>query len=48
MTTVTVDKNLKPVRVTPLSINNEIEHRRFEEAKIRRETRMQLTKAHLA
>lgn len=46
VTMVAVDKNLKPVNVKPLTINNDIEQRRFEEAKIRRETRMKQARAH--
>ncbi|WP_052106940.1 acyl-CoA thioesterase [Coxiella burnetii] len=46
VTMVAVDSNLKPVAVPPLTINDEIEQRRFDEAKMRRETRIQLAKAH--
>lgn len=48
VTMVAVDENLKPVAVNPLTINNEIEQRRFDEAKMRRDARIQLAKAHLA
>ncbi len=43
---VTVDTNLKPVAVRPLTINDEIEQRRFDEAKMTREARIQLAKAY--
>ena len=46
VTMVVVDTNLKPVAVRPLRINDEIEQRRFDEGKIRIETRIQLAKAH--
>ncbi len=46
VTMVAVDENLKPVSVKSLATHNDIERRRFEEAKIRRETRMKQAKAH--
>ena len=46
-TMVAVDENLNPVPVKPLALHNEIQKRRFEEGKIRRETRLKLAKAHL-
>ena len=45
-TMVAVDEHLNPVAVNPLPLHNEIQKRRFEEAKIRRETRLQLAQAH--
>ncbi len=46
-TMVAVDENLKPVAIKPLSVHTETEKSRFEEAEIRRETRIKLAKAHL-
>lgn len=46
VTMVAVNKNLKPIEIKPLRINNKIEQRRFEEAKIRRQMRLSLAKAH--
>lgn len=48
LTMVSVDKNMRPVRVKPLEINDPVSKRRDEEAKARRETRIQLAKAHEA
>ncbi|AKQ33197.1 Acyl-CoA hydrolase [Candidatus Coxiella mudrowiae] len=46
VTMVAVNKNLKPIEIKPLTINNEIEQRRFEEAKMRRQMRLSLERAH--
>lgn len=46
VTMVAVNKNLKPIEIKPLTINNEIEQRRFEEAKMRRQMRLSLARAH--
>ncbi|WP_102157107.1 acyl-CoA thioesterase [Coxiella endosymbiont of Rhipicephalus microplus] len=46
VTMVAVNKNLKPIEIKPLRINNKIEQRRFEEAKIRRQMRLSLAKSH--
>ncbi|OGO96231.1 MAG: acyl-CoA thioesterase [Coxiella sp. RIFCSPHIGHO2_12_FULL_44_14] len=46
LTMVAVDENLKPVRIKPLTLTNDIERRRFAEAKIRRETRMVMAREH--
>ncbi len=46
VTMVAVDENLKPVKVKPLTLNNAIEKRRFYEAKLRREMRLQFNAEH--
>ncbi len=47
LTMVALDDNKKPTAVPKLELNNEIDKRRFEEAKIRRETRLKLYREHL-
>lgn len=44
VTMVAVNKNLKPIEIQPLTINNELEQRRFEEAKMRRQIRLSLVR----
>lgn len=46
VTMVAVDKNLRPIKVKPLTLNNPIEKRRFLEAKLRREMRQQFAEEH--
>ena len=46
VTMVAVDEKIKPVTIKPLTPQNEIEQRRFEEAKIRRETRIKMSQEH--
>lgn len=45
-TFVATDKNGKPAKVEPLTLNTPEEKRRFEEAKLRRELRQQLAEEH--
>lgn len=45
-TMVALDAQHKPVQVTPLEIRNATEKRRFEEAKLRREMKMQFIEEH--
>ncbi len=46
VTMIAVNKNLKPIEIKPLTIHNEIEQRRFEEAKMRRQMRLSLARVH--
>lgn len=46
VTMVAVNKNLKPIEIKPLTINNEIEQQHFKEAKMRRQMRLSLARAH--
>jgi acyl-CoA hydrolase len=43
-TMVAVNEKGKPIKVPPLEIRNELEKRRFEEGKIRRENRLKMKK----
>ncbi len=45
-TMIAVDENLKPTQITPLTLNTEAEKIRYEEAKLRRELRIQLANEH--
>lgn len=46
ITMVSVDENGKPTPITPLELNTPDDKRRFEEAKLRREMRIQFAKEH--
>lgn len=48
VTFVAVDENLKPTKVKALVLDTPLKKRRFEEAKIRKETRMKLAQEHKA
>ena len=48
VTMVAVDEALKPTAVKPLTLENDTQRRRFEEGKLRKETRLQAYQAHLA
>ena len=45
-TMVAIDDNFKPTPITPLTLTDPIEIRRFEEAKIRRERRLKFRQEH--
>lgn len=45
-TMVAVDKNGKPTAVPPLELRNEMERYRFEEAKLRKASRIEMAKTH--
>ena len=44
---VALDKNMQPCSVKPLILETTIEKRRFEEARMRRETRLRFHAAHI-
>lgn len=46
LTVVALDKNLKPTRVKPFELKTPLDKRRFEEAKVRREMRLDFEKMH--
>jgi len=46
VTMVAVDKSLKPIQIKPLAVNTPVEKRRYHEAQIRREMRINFAKEH--
>ncbi len=46
ITMVAVDENLKPIKIKPLTLNTTLEKRRFYEAKLRKEMRLQFNAEH--
>lgn len=48
VTMVAVDENLKPTQVKALTLEDDIQRRRFEEAKLRKEARLSAYQAHIA
>ena len=46
ITMVAVDQQLKPTKISPLTLRSATEKRRFHEAKLRREMRLQFEKEH--
>ena len=47
VTMVAVDEKMKPVAIQPLPLNNEIQRRRFEEGKLRKEGRLTAYQEHM-
>lgn len=46
-TMVAIDNNFKPMPISPLTLQNDLEKRRFEEAKLRRERRLLSMQEHI-
>ena len=45
-TMVAIDQTMQPILVTPVSLNSELDKRRFTEARLRRERRLLSRKEH--